>query len=280
MSWLAQKIIECLREYVIEFITHDAMGKMINNGFILATVANDTVYVQKAIVFTIALSYVLLVAVTVKQIIDIYGLHTSGDASESPVEVIYRASVSSVMIATSELFFKEFFKFTTLISADVSNLNNWSKETLTAQCRSILDIPTFTVVNLVMVLIILVALIVFYIKAFIRGAQLMLFRILFPVFAVDRSLTNKERWNKFFQSNVSCFLGFIVQLFCFNMFRQSFIEAGTQILSFTWFVAFGWLLMAIKSPNWLDQYVFKSGVGEVLSKSISQAGSILMMRAM
>lgn len=273
--WLTKNIFASLSEIISGWL--DYFSSVINNGFMLTTYINDTEQVRTAVNFTVALAYVLLVAVTVKQIIDIYGFHTSGDANESPIEVIYRASISSVLIAASELFYKQFFHFTKNVARDIGEVT--SSKTISNQLDSVLGIQN-VVAGTCMVVIMLIAIIIFFLIAAVRGAQLMLFRILFPIFSVDRSLTNKERWNKFLQSYVACFIGFTIQLLCFNMFRLSIMDFGTEVANVSTIASFGWLIMAIKSPKWLDQYVFKSGVGEGLSRSISQAGSILMTRAM
>lgn len=279
MGWLLTNITAMLAEVIGQFL--DGFGVVINAGFMLTTVINNTTEVQNTIKFTVALAYMLLIAVTAKQIIDIYGLHSYGDANESPVEVVYRASVSSVLIAASELFFSEFYKFTSKLGVDIGKVT--TEKTITAQCRTLYQIENLAVVGIIMTIVILVAVMAFVVIAAVRGAQLMLFRILFPIFAIDRSLTNKERWNNFIQSYVACFVGFIIQMLCFNMFRLSFtkiaLDQGPEARIFAFIPAFGWLIMAIKSPAWLDKYVFKSGIGEALSRSLQSAGSIFMMRA-
>lgn len=273
-NWLTKHIFATISEVLIDWL--DYFSGVINDEFMVTTYINDTEQIKTVVNFTVALAYVLLVAVTVKQIIDIYGFHTSGDANESPVEVIYRASISSVLIAASELFYKQFFNLTKNIAHDIGEIT--ASKSITDQCNTLLGIPN-VVAGVFMVIIILVAIVIFFVVAAIRGAQLMLFRILFPIFSIDRSFTNKERWNKFIQSYAACFLGFSIQLLCFNMFRLTFMDIGTESANWPIVAAIGWLVMAIKAPAWLDQYIFKSGMGSGLGRILSQAGSILMMRA-
>lgn len=273
--WLTNNIFASLNEILKNIL--DYFSNIINNEFLITTYINDTQQVKTVVNFTVALAYMLLVATTVKQLIDIYGLHTTGDSNESPLEVVYRASVSSVLIAGSELFYTEFFKFTSRLGKDITMAT--SGETITDKCNSWMGMEN-AIAGVLMTLVIVIAIVIFFVIASIRGAQVMLFRVLFPIFAIDRSFTNKDRWNKFLQSYVGCFIGFTVQLLCFGMFRSTFMQVGNGNLATTATIAsFGWLIMAIKSPKWLDQYVFKSGMGEGLSRSLSQAGSILMMRA-
>lgn len=272
--WLTKNIFASLSEIIGRWL--DYFSSVINNGFMLTTYINDTEQVRTVVNFTVALAYVFLVAMTIKQLIDIYGLHAIGDANESPVEVIYRASIASVLIAASELFYKQFFYFTKNVARDIGEVT--SSKTISNQLDSVLGIQN-AVAGVCMVVIMLIAIIIFFVVAAIRGAQLMLFRILFPIFAIDRAHTNKERWSKFLQSYVACFIGFTIQLLCFNMFRLSVMDFGTEVANVSTIASLGWLIMAIKAPSWLDQYVFKSGAGEGLSRGLSQAGNILMMRA-
>lgn len=276
INWLTKNIIVTLSDILGNFL--DIFGSLINSVSWLTTVVSDTVEVQNVITFTIALAYVLLIATTLKQIIDIYGLHTSGDSNESPVEVVYRASISSVLIASSELFYSQFFKFTTFLEKDIGKVT--TTKTITEQCDTLLKLENTMIAGVLMVFITVIGVIIFFITTSIRAAQLMLFRILYPIFAIDRSFSNKERWSNFFQSYASCFLGFVLQVLCFNMFRLEFTRLGLIAGGFNYVNVLGWLILAIKAPSWLDKYAFKSGVGEGLSRALSQAGSILMMRAM
>lgn len=275
-GWLAEAILKFLNEFLTDEINY--FSSIINNEFMLTTYIYNIPEINDVINFTVALSYVLLVAVTVKQILDIYGFHTAGDSNESPIEVIYRASISSVLIAASELFYKQFFHFTKNVATDVGTIT--TSKNLSDQCMTLVSLEQHTYAGVIIVVITLIAIVMLFIISAIRGAQLTLFRILFPVFAIDRSLTNKERWSNFLQSYVACFLGFIIQILCFNLFRLNFMKIGTESANWSFVAAMGWLIMAIKAPAWLEKYVFKSGVGEGLSRAITQAGSILMMRAM
>lgn len=281
LGWLGENIFEALMETLNAWL--DLFSGLIDGTFTMTVYVNETKHVGTVVAFTMTLAYILLITATLKQLIDIYGFHTSGDSNESPIEVIYRASVSSMLISVSEFFYSKFFEFSKKLGQDVETATASKAITsLADKIKSIMVIENI-IQGVTMTCIILIAIMIFFVIASIRGAQLILFRILFPIFAVDRSFTNKERWSNFLQAYIACFVGFAVQILCFNMFRLSFMDMSTSnigVLSFSVVPTFGWLLMAIKAPAWLDKYAFKSGVGESISRTVQSAGSILMMRTM
>lgn len=278
VNWLAKNLAEFISVYLNEFL--DVFGGYLNQSFKMAALINDIDIINDAAIFVKTMAYVLLTFATIKQLLDIYGFHTSGDANENPVEVIYRASVSSVIIAATDLFYTECLDFSERVGEDIGSISV-TGSTISEQCTSVALMGNYVGLGVFMSLIIVIAVIVFMIIAGIRGAQLSLFRTLMPVFAVDRSLTNKERWTNFLWSYIACFLGFALQILCFNVFQYFFLSMslGNEMAN-TFMAAMGWLIMAIKAPSWLDKYVFKSGLGDAVGRTIQSAGSIWLMKHM
>lgn len=102
-----------------------------------------------------------------------------------------------------------------------------------------------------------------------------------PIFASDIVSTNNEKWSSFFASYLVLFFGYSIQLFCFDMFINSFASLEfSETLDFhegtvTWMLLIGWLLMSIKAPKWLDRYTYSSGVGHTMGSTAKSFGRIV-----
>ena len=118
-------------------------------------------------------------------------------------------------------------------------------------------------------LLLLVGFIIFSIVAGIRGAELTLMKILFPLFAVDLLTTNRERWNSFFTTYVITFLSYSVQLLCFKLCNMTFvtIDYGGNF-NIRFITVIGWMVMMIRAPKWMEKFAYSSGLGGMASSSV------------
>ena len=93
-----------------------------------------------------------------------------------------------------------------------------------------------------------VCMILFFVSAVLRGAEVTLNKVLLPIFAVDMLKANPERWNMFIFQYFISFISYLVQMFCFQMYAILYSH-----LDFTDFrqylVMVGWLILCIGNES-------------------------------
>lgn len=123
--------------------------------------------------------------------------------------------------------------------------------------------------------ILIVGQIVFMFNVFLKAAEITLSKILLPVFALDLINTNSEKWNMFIFQYIINFLGFVVQMVCYQIFTYYFLKL--DIFEFMdWMVALGWLFMCLKTPKWLEKYIYATGTGQAIGRGAGRLGQVLM----
>lgn len=279
MGWLTEIVIGFIADVAEEFL--NAFAGIINNGYAITLFLSETKTVSTAVAFTKLLACVLLTAVAIKQVIEIYGLHTAGDSNEDAVEVLYRTSLSTMLISTVDFVYKQLLTFSVRLIKDVQSI---SKSKISDELDNMLDSQIFICVSVLLAVVMIVMLIVSLVISAIRGAQLTLMRVLYPIFCINKASSNPDKFNKFMWKYVTSFVSYAIQIFCFGQFvyflQQSYLQVdnGNPILSLNCLLAIAWLYMVIKSPDWLDEFTFKSGVGSSLGRTVQSAGQILLMR--
>lgn len=278
MKWLTESIFGFIADVAEEFL--NAMAGVINNGYAITLFLNETNTIKTATSFTKILAFSLLTIMAIKQIIEIYGLHVSGDSNEDAVEVLYRTSLAAMLIATGDFVYKQLLSFSVKLIKDVESI---VKSRIANQLDNMLDSQTFICVSIILAVILIVMLMISIVVSSIRGAQLTLMRVLYPIFCVNKASSNPDKFNKFMWKYVTTFLSYAIQVFCFGQFvyflQQSYLTTGENpVLSLNCFLTLAWLYMVIKCPDWLDEYMFSAGVGSSVGRTVQSAGQILMMR--
>ena len=123
--------------------------------------------------------------------------------------------------------------------------------------------------------------IIYGINAGLRGAELTLQRILMPVFCIDILNGNPEKWKMFiFQYGIT-FFSYIVQMLCFNMFIIEVTKTDLAMLDIRQVaLILGWLILSIKTPSWLEKYIYATGTGKAMSSTAGRVGQIVVQAGM
>jgi len=213
--------------------------------------------------FTMYFALALVSLVTIYKYFTIYILETDGDSDADPLEMWVRLSQAVLAICSSGTIFqllmlisKDFTK-DLLESAKVDNLENYIIDFV----RGLL--MRLTPVNAVFIciyLFVVIGLLIFCFMAGIRGAELSLMRIIFPIVACDLITSNRDRWRDFMTSCIITFLGYSIQVFFFRMFTGSLLQVSSPVFDRDFIIAFGWFIGMIRAPKWLEKYAYSSGI--------------------
>ena len=121
--------------------------------------------------------------------------------------------------------------------------------------------------------------ILFFVSAVLRGAEVTLNKVLLPIFAVDMLKANPERWNMFIFQYFISFISYLVQMFCFQMY--AILYAHLDFTDFRqYLVMVAWLILCIKAPKTLEKYIYATGTGRAVSQGASRLGQVVMYAGM
>ena len=200
----------------------------------------------------------------------VYVLHTDGDADADALELLTRFALSICMIICGPWLMHKLTEIAALLCEDVEDAvtgliyaEPLSEQLLGTMNKltSMINRSGYTLPLLVMFLTIIVLLIVFIFKAAKRAAEVELFAIMIPLYALDLLTTQKEKWSAFFTEAMICIFGYILQVFCYRVF-MGLMQLACSTVQLEYMIAcISWLLLCISAPKWLQRFTYSSGVG-------------------
>lgn len=231
---------------------------------------------------TTVIGSALVVLFVLYKLFDVYIFENSGDSDADPLDLIVKGSFAMAIIQSNETIFEVFNDLSKEFANDLAQGARLDADFKTSIEKLVkLNTDVSGISKIIIAVILVVAVIAVLFKVTLRGAELMLMKILFPIFASDIVSTNSEKWSSFFASYLVLFFGYSIQLFCFDMFIKSFVEINFDAnLDFAqykanWLMIAGWLLMSIKVPKWLDRYTYSSGIGHTMGSTAKSLGRIV-----
>ena len=281
MSWLLDLLADAISEFVNGLL--DLIGGLIDNMFVAALNANQTSFITGLCNLTSALALALLGVAAVKRVFDVYIMQTKGDSDQNPVELLYRVSLVVAVIGSNGWLWTELKNFSLALSGDVRAEE--AGVSIGHSLRSCISLA-FSASSgagsgllcafALFIIFLIILLVIFAVITAIKAAEVTLQRVLLPIFAVDLLTSEQEKWNSFLLSYVITFCSYAVQAACFKMAASSI--AGLAIDSMRYFVlAVGWIVLAIKSPDWLKKFTYSSGLGRVIGEA-GRTASLLLIR--
>jgi len=241
-------------------------------------IVNQTEEVARVVLFTTALGIALVSFMVVKQVISTYGFGTKGDPDQDAMEIVYRLCLMLGAMGMNTWLFTELTGFVTLVASDLSSVIAGTSDGIT-----VVDIiSTFTqngetanIVDCSMSGVLIGGMVLFSFSGILRGAEITLSKILLPIFALDIINTNSEKWNMFiFQYGIN-FLSYLVQMLCYQLFSYRVMNYGLSDMN-NILICIGWLVFSLKTPKWLEKYIYASNVGQTVGRGASRVGQVLM----
>lgn len=278
MSWLLDLIAAAISEFVDGLL--DLVGGLIDNMFIAALNANQTSFITGICNFTTTLALSLLAVASVKRIFDVYIMQTKGDPDQSPIEILYRVALSVAVIGSNGWVWTELKNFSLALSHDVEAVD--TSVNIESSLRSAVNIVAGNAnagmlsAFILFIFFLIILLVVFGVITALKAAQVTLQRVLFPLFAVDLITSEQEKWNNFILSYVVNFCSYAVQSICFTMAGTAIAGLGIDTMRY-FTLAVAWIVIAIKAPEWLQKYMYSSGLGRAVA-AVGRTASLLLIR--
>lgn len=225
----------------------------------------------------LGISMSLIVLFCVKQYFDTYVMETSGDPEADPLDILVRGSRAAAIAASTTWFFYTFMNFCSAFAEKILT-NNGEPEFILGFNQALdglmANITVKGFIWLLFLLAVLIGIIVFYIIAALRAAELSLMFIIVPLFTTELCYTSHERFNGLLTNIVVTGMYFSFQLLLFNLFLNQLVDSlfgitAASSMDSNTFITIGFLIATLRSPKWLDRFAYNSGVGDMAKRSIA-----------
>jgi len=272
----------------------DAIGEAINSFFsnlfndLISSFANTLAniwstslnvlslpLVKNGIVYAQALAFTLLVLKVMNEAFQTYILYQNGDSDADPSGLLIRTAQAVAIIAALPWIVLQIFTLGTKVASDVASLG--TGKTGIADWAFLLS----TGGGLVLILfglIVVISFLIIAIQSTIRGAELALMAVLGPIMALNLTANNRSMWSAWLRQVIIICVSQAVQIF---MLQGALSMLTSQVVSSEGrLYVFGWLWVTIKSPKYIQQIVYSTGLGAAVGGTTRQAGSVVIMRKM
>lgn len=279
ISWLTSSFTDVINDLING--TLDFFNDLVNNIFFYIAELNlENRMISNAATYATLLGIALITLIGLKQYFTTYVMETSGDPDSDPLDILVRCSEAVAICCSNDFITTYFFKFSKAFANDLGTSGTIDVK------RSFLDLiglafgvtsepGAAATIFLFILLVMAIGIVVFCIISGIRGAELSLMKIMLPIMAVDLVTTNRERWGNFFISYMVTFLYYGLQLLCYRMFLGSLMTVSTSVLSKELLVTFGWFILMLRSPKWLEKFIYSTGLGRGMGGAGRTAGFML-----
>jgi len=280
MSWLLSSFTDVINDLINGIL--DFFNDLVNGIFFTISEANlENIMVTNAATYATLLGIALITLVGLKQYFTTYVMETNGDPDSDPLDILVRCSEAVAICCCNDFITTNFFEFSKAFANDLGKAGTFDVRGtfinivgLTENNGSSDREPSVTVFLFILLLMV-IGILAFCFIAGIRGAELSLMRIMLPIMAVDLVTTNRERWGNFFTSYIVTFLYYGLQLLCYRMFLGSLLTVTTSVLSKELLITFGWFVLMLRSPKWLEKFIYSSGLGRGVAGAGRTAGFML-----
>ncbi len=277
-GWLINNIANFLYDALSELI--DKYVIEADNIFTAMTNATATFQaVENVVAFTTILSCFLVIFVTVKQYLTIYGFEIEGNPDREPMEIIVRSTICFAVISCNTWLYSTLLSWAGTLATDF--LNSFTSTDPVAYFTGLSAILAATLIlsassAFIMIVVagaLVIGLLIFYFVAAKRAIELIFMKILFQIIAEELMTSNHAKFSNFFSHYLVTAVGYIFQLislrffflFAVNMFITEADVAYIDVASM--FLTFACLAMMIRAPRWLEQFVYSSGFSNAAQRS-------------
>lgn len=261
MSWLFENVCDFISSAIGG--TVDFFGELVNNIFyFIIDYGVNNAYVIGAQKLFITIALALIALVVLKIVTAGYLLETDYDSDADPFNLLVRIAETVAIITNSGWLFNFLLNASKDFTTDI--IGSVAETGYADQTRSLVSVDLSGMANmllpyLAMIALMLVAIIIFTVVAGLRGGELIFMNLLLPVFALDLLTSSRERWNNFIMGYFTAFFTYGIQILLYNVALKSYATASySEPLYFITAVTF--LIMAIRSPKFLERYLYRSGV--------------------
>ena len=268
MNWLIKLIFVAISELMLGIVQF--LAPAINNIFEFMYQVNVDLHLDDTADYIMGVGLSLVSLLAIKQLIDVYMLHTDGDSDSDPLELITRVTETVATIMCGQYVVTFLIGTSSKLCAEILEKVGYKDrsvaEILTDGFMKLLSMGTIlAAVQALFAAIIVVSLIIFIVMASKRGAELIWFQFLLPLYSLDKLNNSRDKWNSFKNDALICIFGYVLQILSFNIFMMLLSRAitvdGVSENPLYVIAPIGWLIIILSAPKWLQKHMYNSGVG-------------------
>lgn len=274
MGFITENILYFFQDIFADILSH--LGYLIAQQYKTVIELNQTSEIANVTLFFTMLGAALCALMVGKQVISTYGFGTKGDPDQDAMEIVFRLCLALGAMGINSWLFTELTKFTFVVSSDlISSIGGASGSGVETAIRDIVDRGSSSSFMCFFSGFVVIGIIFFNITAYLRAAEITLSKMLLPIFALDLLNTNSEKWNMFIFQYVIGFGSYIVQMLCYQIFVYQLVRLDTADIG-NLMLLVGWLVLSIKTPRWLEKYIYATGTGQAVSRGAGRLGQVIM----
>lgn len=253
MGWITRKICEFFTDVCDSIV--EVLNTLLLHVFNSTGIVNGA-QIQACVVALQTVATVLVSLMVVKQLLSVYILETDGDTDTDPLSFLVKASISLALIWTCPVITNLLINYAGELLEFIQGRYNVEVGMNNDFRQMMADTGELSPLSLILFAVIYtIAMVLLVIKAALRGVELGIMEIVYPIFCVDIVTTSQERWKTFFSSYLVVAFGYIIQLLCLNFSYYYGSETGG------WIFGLAFIFFAVKAPNWLEKFAYASGAG-------------------
>lgn len=279
MSWITENICSFLTDFIGGLI--DSYGAFINNVFFsFVAIANTNEYYINAQSLFVLIGFSLVGLMTAKVVASGYMMETAYDSEEDPFNLICRIAETTAIISCAGWIFSYGLQISRdlcddlLNSTDVTGFADKTQELLQFTSMGSRSDSAFVV----MLLIICISFVIFTVMSGLRAGELLVMNLFLPLFAIDLLTNSRERWSNFIMGYAFAFISYSVQTLFFMIALKSYISANYTNQSYM-LSTLVWMIVAIKAPQFIEKYLYQTGVSKAASSGLRMVVQTAAMRA-
>lgn len=216
-----------------------------------------------------------------------YVLRQNGDPEADPEGFLLRSVSSAVFVACAPWLVRWIYLLGTTVAYDISNLPGVDLRNARSpmvELLSALQGGEYILFIFVAILIAVVLYVLILIQTFIRAAELAVAAVVGSLMALG--MTKSDSFANWIREVISLSFSQAVQIFLvkvsfFVLLTNQFQMEGLTVSMYNLcrlLLFIGFLWVTYRSPSFLKQYVYSTGVGKVLGSSLQSIGSAVLLR--
>lgn len=242
--------------------------------------------VIEGILYAQGLSLILLSAVVAKEMLFRYILQDSGDEVADFGKIIIRIIKSVAILMSVPWIVTTVYKFGTLLALDIAKMEGGGfgspagKGALKDLLQTFAALQYLPLFILIMVISVVILMFIIVLQASIRAAELAFVAVAGCFMAISIVNPHSEMFSTWWRQLLALSLAQASQLFLiklgFEALQTMFKGPGEALLGFCLF--FGVLIVAVKVPGIVKEFVHSTGVGRMGTSSGQQFGMMAVTR--
>lgn len=234
--------------------------------------------VKNATHYSQLLAFTILALKAMSEAFQTYILYQNGDPDADPSGLLIRTGQAVAVIAVLPDLVGYVFQFGSKVAHDVAGLSAGGTGVGDLGFMVTAIVASSGSVVAIFCIVIAVCLLIIAIQATIRGAELALMSVLGPIMALNLSANNRSVWSAWFRQLVIICTAQAIQIFmldgALSLLTNKSVTGGGLLL------VFGWLWVTIKSPKYVQQFAYSTGLSGAIGGTAKQAGSMALMKMM